>query len=62
MIPGGCTSKLQPLDVVINKHFKNHISNQFYELLVENKNRKEKQNELAEWIKGTWDNIQDVLV
>ena len=62
LIPGGYTSKLQPMDVDINKLFKNHIRNHFYDWLAENRNRKPKRNEVAEWIHGAWSKIQEVTV
>ena len=35
-VPPGCTSRFQPLHVVINKHFKNEIKEQFQKHLDEN--------------------------
>ena len=33
LIPGGCTSVLQPLDVALNKPFKNHIRNEWLKFM-----------------------------
>ena len=33
MIPGGCTSKIQPLDVCLNKPFKNHCRTHWVEYM-----------------------------
>ena len=33
MIPGGCTSKIQPLDVCQNKTFKTHCRSQWVEYM-----------------------------
>ena len=33
VIPGGCTSKIQPLDVCLNKPFKNHCRTHWVEYM-----------------------------
>ena len=36
VIPGGCTSKIQPLDVCINKPFKEHFRHLWMNYMQEN--------------------------
>jgi hypothetical protein len=57
-IPAGYTSKLQPMDLGCNKPFKNYLSNEFDAWLVENMHRKPKRNDVATWIKKSWDEVR----
>jgi DDE superfamily endonuclease len=62
LIPGGYTSKLQPMDVGINKPFKNNIRAQFHDWLVTNrKNRPSRQN-VSWWVSGAWNAISASIV
>jgi hypothetical protein len=45
VIPGGITSVLQPLDVCLNKPFKNHTRNDWVEFMYESVSEQEKHHE-----------------
>jgi hypothetical protein len=45
VIPGGITSVLQPLDVCLNKPFKNHIRNDWVRFMYESVSEREKHHE-----------------
>jgi transposase-like protein len=54
-IPGGYTAKLQPMDVGINKPFKNYVRRMFDEWLIANlNNNKPKRNDVSQWILDAW--------
>jgi transposase-like protein len=61
-IPKGYTCKLQPMDVGINKPFKNYTNNQFNEWLVANKDKKPKRVDVAWWIWKAWTTLSDTIV
>jgi hypothetical protein len=57
-IPGGYTSKLQMLDVGVNKPFKNNIRNEFDEWLVNARESiKPHRQDVAKWINNAWNSI-----
>jgi hypothetical protein len=57
-IPGGYTSKLQPMDVGINKPFKNYVRNQFDEWMIANlDNNKPKRSDVALWVSEAWKEV-----
>jgi DDE superfamily endonuclease len=64
LIPGGYTSKLQPMDVGINKPFKNFIRAEFHDWLVVNRNRKTRpsRQEVSWWVREAWNNVSDSVV
>jgi transposase-like protein len=62
IIPGGYTSKLQAMDVGINKPFKNHCRKQFQIWLEQNQTNdgttvKPHRKDAAKWAKYAWDQI-----
>lgn len=63
IIPAGFTSKLQPMDVGVNKPFKGKVRSCFTKWMVANRMRadpKEKPNRItvATWIKTAWSDIE----
>jgi hypothetical protein len=58
-IPGGYTAKLQPMDVGINKPFKNYVRSQFEIWLIANlDNAKPQRKDVAKWISNAWNEIE----
>ena len=55
-IPPGLTSVLHPLDVSINKLFKEGIRNKYAEHLIKNKDKSNKVNreDIIKWIADIW--------
>lgn len=56
-IPGGYTSKLQVLDVGVNKPFKQYLRYTFDDWLVANMNKRPERVDVAWWVKKAWDQI-----
>ena len=56
MIPGGLTRYLQPLDVSINKPFKDELRKKYtdYWMETKNSNAKVSQNDLINWVWEVW--------
>jgi hypothetical protein len=52
----GYTSKLQVLDVGINRPFKVYIANEYNEHMVRANTKPTRQN-VAQWIKTSWDTV-----
>ena len=54
VIPGGCTSILQPLDISINKPFKGHIKNLWMQYMFDNSDsaciKTASKQQIVDWI------------
>ena len=70
VIPGGLTSVLQPLDVVLNKPFKDRVRTQWMSWMAEGSAEKTASGNLkkpavelvAQWVKTAWDDIPADMV
>ena len=61
IIPGGYTSKLQVMDVGINRPFKHHIRNQHDNFLISGQ-QKPTRVDVSNWIDNAWKNIKDISI
>ena len=57
-VVGGYTSKLQVLDVGINKPFKDYVRQDYGKFMVSKKGRKTTRLDVAKWISSAWDKIK----
>jgi DDE superfamily endonuclease len=57
-IPGGYTCKCQPMDVGVNKPFKNGVTTAFNKWLIETGNSKPSRQDVAQWIDDAWKNVK----
>ncbi|GES98726.1 pogo transposable element with KRAB domain isoform X2 [Rhizophagus clarus] len=70
VIFGGCTSKLQPLDVVINKNFKSKVRDRYNNWMISNihaftltgKIKRPSYSTVTTWVKESWDEISEDLI
>jgi hypothetical protein len=62
-IPGGYTAKLQPMDVGINKPFKNYVRRFFDSWLVRNiDNTRPMRQDVSKWISDAWKDITPATI
>jgi DDE superfamily endonuclease len=55
-ILGGCTSKLQVMDVRVNKPFKGHMREAYENFMIGNpENRKVRREDIVQWIQTWWE-------
>jgi DDE superfamily endonuclease len=62
LIPGGYTSKLQPMDVGLNKPFKGYVSDNFTDWLIVNRNIKPTRQDVSAWIYSGWNRLSEQIV
>lgn len=70
VIPGGCTSKLQPCDVSWNKPFKDQYREMYNEWLFSWKVNLTKggnlkppeKSQILKWIKAAWDSVSPEVI
>jgi hypothetical protein len=70
VIPGGCTSKLQPFDVSLNRPFKVKVRHLWANWMVENAHELTKGGrlkrpsyvEVANWVKQAWDEVPEATI
>ncbi len=63
IIPGGLTSLVQPLDVSINKPFKDRLKNLWNAWMIKRVEKKAPTRILlAKWVKEAWDDIPEEIV
>jgi transposase-like protein len=61
IIPGGYTGKLQPMDVGINKPFKNYICNNYIDWMKDNGHAKPTREIVATWISNAWEKLTQTI-
>jgi hypothetical protein len=62
-IPAGYTSKLQVLDLGVNKPFKGYVRREYERFMVTNaSNKRPPRKEVAQWIKDAWDSITPATI
>ena len=54
----GYVSKLQVLDVGINKPFKDYVKQSYEQFMVENNGRKSTRLDVSKWITSVWEKIK----
>src|SRR6266511_2806754 len=70
VIPGGLTSICQPLDVAINKPFKDNLRKEWHLWMansdarqtVKGNLRRAKLSDVCGWVKESWNNISDDII
>jgi DDE superfamily endonuclease len=61
LIPGGYTSKIQPMDVELNKPFKGFVSDKFTDWIV-NRNKIPTRQDVSAWIYSGWNRLSEQIV
>jgi DDE superfamily endonuclease len=59
LIPNGHTSKLQPIDVGINKPFITFIRGHFHAWLAVNRRTRPSRKDVSGWVSGVWKTISE---
>jgi len=70
VIPGGLTSLCQPLDVAINKPFKDHLRKEWHlwmadggaGLTAKGNLKRAKLSDVCQWVKCSWENISNEII
>jgi DDE superfamily endonuclease len=62
LIPGGYTSRLQPMDVGLNKPFKGYVRDKFTDWLIENRNVKPTRQNVSKWIMNGCSRVSEQIV
>lgn len=65
LIPGGYTSKLQAMDVGLNKPFKNHIRDQYDDWCLnrdETTTTKPLRTDVSQWVHESWHSIESAVI
>jgi DDE superfamily endonuclease len=62
LVPGGYTSKLQPMDVGLNRPFKGYVSDNFTDWLIVNRNKKPTRQDVSAWIYSGWNRLSEQIV
>ena len=70
VIPGGLTSICQPLDVAINKPFKDNLRKEWHlwmasggaGVTAKENLKRAKLGDVCKWIKDSWENISDEII
>jgi len=70
IIPGGTTSSLQPLDVLINRAFKKHLKDLWHKWMAENRHhltaagniKSPGRGDVATWVVQAWEAIDIALI
>jgi transposase-like protein len=62
LVPGGYTSKLQPMDVGLNKPFKGYVSDNVTDWLIVNRNKKPTRQDVLAWIYSGWNRLSEQIV
>jgi len=67
LIPGGTTSLVQPVDVGINKPFKDRLRSYWWQWVIanatlENPSPKPRRNDIASWIDQAWSDISPQII
>jgi DDE superfamily endonuclease len=59
LIPGDYTSRLQPMDVGLNKPFKGYVCDNYTDWLNKNRNRKPTRQDVLKWIMNGWSRVSE---
>lgn len=63
ILPGGTTSKAQPLDKLVNRAFKKHMKDQWERWMISNVNQKSpSRGQVATWVSEAWKAVSPALI